>query len=303
MRKNLTARGTGIAAAMAAASVALLSGCGSVANINDNTKALESSSSVPVAFSNNRSFFDLADLKREKARKEKIADVQTLPPIIDLQPIGSTDTIVVKPLPKPDRGDLLKYKVQKGDTLSHIALRHGTSVQTLMQANGLVDSLIHPGQRLALSGSSSSPAPAAPVSSGRLARIRALHATAADVEVLARIIKGETPAHTPFAGQVAVGAVVLNRVLDSRWPGSIRGVAHQRLQFSAYNANVRQRLYHGPIPAYAWRAARAALAGQDPTAGATHYYNPFLVRPAWAKQLRFIKQIGSTVTTAHVFYR
>ena len=217
---------------------------------------------------------------------------------------GASSTPTSPAQPISQGGGAQTVTVRSGDTLSHIAQRTGTTVNAIMQRNGLTSHLIHPGQELRVSGSAGSTSPApAPVSSSRLARIQALNYTQADVEALARIIKGETPAHTPFSGQVAVGAVVLNRVFDSRWPNTIRGVIHQRKQFSAYNANVRQRLYFGPIPARAWRAARAALAGQDPSAGANHYFNPFLVRPSWAKRLTFIKQIGTTRTTAHAFYR
>lgn len=130
---------------------------------------------------------------------------------------------------------------------------------------------------------------------------RRYSATAAEVEVLARIVKGEA-AQCSFEGKVAVAAVVLNRVRNSRWPNTIAGVAHQPYQFSCYNANVRNRLYWGPIPQSCWDAARAALDGQDPTYGSTYYFNPFLVKPSWASTLRFVRRIGSTAVDAHDFY-
>src|SRR5690606_17407742 len=106
-----------------------------------------------------------------------------------------------------------------------------------------------------------------------------------------------------FEGKVAVAAVVLNRVRDSRWPNTIPGVAHQPLQFSCYNRNFRQQLYYGPVPEECFRAARAALAGQDPTGGATHYYNPYLVQPDWARRLTLTRRIGTNRNDTHVFYR
>ena len=127
-------------------------------------------------------------------------------------------------------------------------------------------------------------------------------ASQADLEILARIVKGEA-ALCSFEGKVAVAAVVLNRVQARGFPGTIREVAHQPYQFSCYNANVRDRLYWGPIPQSCWDAARAALAGQDPGGGATYYFNPYLVKPSWARTMRFITRIGTNATNAHDFYR
>ncbi len=131
----------------------------------------------------------------------------------------------------------------------------------------------------------------------------AVRASAYDLEVLARIIKGEAHPNSSFDSKVAVGAVVLNRVRDSRFPNTIPGVVHQAWQFSAYNADNRARLYDGAIPEWALNAARAALMGTDPTDGATHYFNPFLVNPDWARNLEFVRRIGSTRLDAHDFYR
>jgi spore germination cell wall hydrolase CwlJ-like protein len=137
----------------------------------------------------------------------------------------------------------------------------------------------------------------APVTNGS-----GVNATQADIEILARIVKGEA-SQCSFEGKVAVAAVVLNRVQANGFPGTIAGVAHQPWQFSCYNANVRDRLYWGPIPQSCWDAARAAVAGQDPSRGATYYFNPFLVKPSWAHTMHFLVRIGSTAVTAHDFYR
>ena len=150
-------------------------------------------------------------------------------------------------------------------------------------------------------GATQSAAEAAPDTSQN-----AISANSAELEILARIVKGECPANVPWEGKVAVAAVVLNRVRSGRFPNSIRGVAHQRKQFSCYNANVRRRLYYGNIPDYAWRAARAALAGQDPSRGATFYFNPFIVNPSWKRSLTFVRRIGNRSAprkTTHDFYR
>lgn len=221
----------------------------------------------------------------------------------------------------------LDYKVRNGDTLSELASRFGVSVRAIQRANGLSTSRIRVGDVLKIPGNDAQPAGrsgSAGTSGGRSGGTtnvstapdrpstparspRAVHppmqASAAEVEVLARIVKGECWYDTPFEGKVAVAATVLNRVRASGFPRTIAGVAHEPLQFSCYNANFRRRLYYGPIPDDAYRAARAALAGEDPTGGATHYYNPYLVRPAWARRLRPTVRIGTSRRDTHVFYR
>lgn len=142
-----------------------------------------------------------------------------------------------------------------------------------------------------------------------LATHPAMSVSASDLEVLARIVKGECPESMPWEGKVAVAAVVLNRVRSRAFPNSIPGVAHQPAQFSCYNSNFRRQLYYGAIPDYAWRAARAALAGQDPSLGSTYYFNPFLVDPPWRRTKVFVRRIGREGSrsvreaTTHDFYR
>ena len=127
--------------------------------------------------------------------------------------------------------------------------------------------------------------------------------SSADLEVLARIVKGETWVNSIYEGQVAVAAVVLNRVRSPRYPNTVPDVAHQPWQFSCYNPDVRARLYDGPIRADALQAARDAAAGYDPTDGATHYFNPYLVQPSWAKSLKFLVRIGTGQRETHDFYK
>lgn len=133
--------------------------------------------------------------------------------------------------------------------------------------------------------------------------IRPLAISPDDLEVLARVVNGECPSDTPFEGKVAVAAVVLNRVRSKRFPTSIPLVAHQERQFSCYNPSNRARLYGAPIPPAAWEAARAAVDGLDPTGGCTHFFNPHLVEPGWARELEFVKRIGTAPRNTHAFYR
>lgn len=131
----------------------------------------------------------------------------------------------------------------------------------------------------------------------------AMTLTAGELEVLARIVKGETWPGTPAVGEEAVASVVLNRVLAKGFPGTVSEVAKQPWQFSCYNADVRDELYWGPIRPSAVTAAKRAAAGADPVVRATHYFNPYLVLPSWASKLKFVKRIGTTAKDTHDFYR
>lgn len=109
-----------------------------------------------------------------------------------------------------------------------------------------------------------------------------------DLELLARIIHAEARGET-FEGQVAVGAVVLNRVKHPRFPQTIREVIYQPGQFTA----VTDRQIELPPDSKAYLAAEAALEGQDPTNGALYYYNPKLATDKWIRTRMIVKSIGN----------
>lgn len=95
-------------------------------------------------------------------------------------------------------------------------------------------------------------------------------ASAGDVELLAALIYCEAGGES-YEGQVAVGAVVVNRVESGKYPNSIEGVIYQRGQFTpAGNGKVRRTLENGKYK-NCISAAKAALSGQDNTGGALHF--------------------------------
>lgn len=195
------------------------------------------------------------------------------------------------------------HVVTSGEALYLIALRYRVTAAEIMRANNLANDVIHPGQRLRIPTAGGGGSSASSSSSSSTGGNTVHNLSQADLEILARIVKGECPPDVPWEGKVAVAAVVLNRVERPGYPKTVRGVAHQPLQFSCYNANVRNRLYYGPVPQWCFDAARAAARGEDPSGGATHYFNPYLVRPTWARNLRFIKRIGHDANTTHDFYK
>ncbi|TYQ15282.1 UNVERIFIED_CONTAM: N-acetylmuramoyl-L-alanine amidase [Acetivibrio alkalicellulosi] len=108
-----------------------------------------------------------------------------------------------------------------------------------------------------------------------------------DVNLMAHIIHGEARGE-PYIGQVAVGAVVLNRVRDSRFPNTIAGVVYQPGAFDA----VADGQINLPPNDTAFRAARDALNGWDPSGGALYYYNPATSTSRWIWTRPIIKTIG-----------
>jgi len=109
----------------------------------------------------------------------------------------------------------------------------------------------------------------------------------ANLDLLARLINGEARGE-PYIGQVAVGAVVMNRVRHPSFPKTIAGVIFQPRAFDA----VRDGQINMPPKAIAVRAAREAMNGWDPTGGALYYYNPRTASDRWIRTRPIIKYIG-----------
>ena len=109
-----------------------------------------------------------------------------------------------------------------------------------------------------------------------------------DVYLLARIISAEARGE-PYAGQVAVGAVVLNRVRHPSFPDTISGVIYQTDAFTA----VSDGQFNKPIAESAYRAAQDALNGSDPSGGALYYFNPATATSAWIWSRPLLVTIGN----------
>lgn len=107
------------------------------------------------------------------------------------------------------------------------------------------------------------------------------------VNLLARLISAEARGE-PYVGQVAVGAVVLNRVEHPSFPNSISGVIYQSGAFTC----VTDGQFYQPVAESAYRAARDALNGWDPTGGAIYYFNPATATSSWIWSRPLILTIG-----------
>jgi len=160
---------------------------------------------------------------------------------------------------------LITYHVSFGDTLYDLAQDFNVSTGVIMALNNLDTSIIKAGDELKV-----------PINNLTKREVLSKTITDRELELLARIIFGEARGE-PYIGQVAVGAVVINRVISSYFPDDFRSVIYQSGQFSAVadgqiNLNPNRTAY---------RAAREALSGKDPTRGALYYYNPRIAKNKW----------------------
>ena len=108
-----------------------------------------------------------------------------------------------------------------------------------------------------------------------------------DTYLLARCIYGEARGE-PYTGQVAVGAVVLNRVKSPEFPNTIAGVIYQRHAFTA----VTDGQINLTPDDKAISAARDAMNGWDPTGGCLYYYNPATATSEWIFTREVVMTIG-----------
>lgn len=112
--------------------------------------------------------------------------------------------------------------------------------------------------------------------------------SSADYELLARIISAEARGET-YLGQVAVGAVVLNRIEHPSFPDTISGVVYQKGAFSCLNDGQ----FYEAISDSAYKAATDAINGLDPSGGAIYYYNPVKSTNKWIFSRPIITTIGN----------
>ncbi len=112
------------------------------------------------------------------------------------------------------------------------------------------------------------------------------------VELLARLINGEARGES-YIGQVAVGAVIMNRVKSAEFPNTIAGVIYQPGQFSSvtdgqFNVDIDEN-------STVYQAAQDAMNGTDPTNGALYFYNPSKTKSKYLFSLKTVTTIGKHV--------
>lgn len=194
----------------------------------------------------------------------QMAQVNELSSSADL---AQTDEPTVDELDEPSTEEVVQvtsrpsaytvYRVEPGDSLYWIAATYGLTVQELKELNRLESDAIRVGQPLVV-----------PMGSVKYYPV-GVQLTAQEVEWLAQMIHAEARGE-PYLGQVAVGAVIINRMLSPQFPNSLRGVLFQR---NAFQPIQNGSFYMTPNES-ARKAALEALNGHDPTGGALFFFNP-----------------------------
>lgn len=183
-------------------------------------------------------------------------------------------------IPKISNGSyniVISYFVNRGDSLISIANKFGISAWEIRTYNNLKYHTLYEGQKLEIPFT---------ISDEYLAD--SYNVTSEEMELLARAIYSEARGE-PFKGQVAIAAVILNRVRHPFFPDNINDVIFQPWQFSA----VHDGQFWLTPKQNAYLAAQAALKGWDPTKGAIYYYNPDTAESEWVYYRRVIIEIGN----------
>ncbi|MEL7564633.1 MAG: LysM peptidoglycan-binding domain-containing protein [Dehalobacterium sp.] len=160
------------------------------------------------------------------------------------------------------------YVVKKGDTLYLLAKQFGVTVASIKSANGLTGDYLYVGQNLTINGSGTSNAAATRTTASTASRGASSYSRS-EILLLASLINGEARGEI-YQGQVAVGAVVLNRVKSSLFPATLSRVIYQRNEFSVV---IDGQINLSPSQT-AIKAAEDAMNGWDPSNGALYYWNP-----------------------------
>ncbi|MCL1880581.1 MAG: spore cortex-lytic enzyme [Oscillospiraceae bacterium] len=116
-------------------------------------------------------------------------------------------------------------------------------------------------------------------------------ATQANINLLARMISAEGRGE-PYEGQVAIGAVIMNRIRHPSFPDTLAGVLYEDGAFTA----LVDGQFNEPISESAFSAARDAINGWDPSGGALFYFNPDKTTNRWMRTRPVVAHIG-----AHLF--
>ncbi|NMB00795.1 MAG: LysM peptidoglycan-binding domain-containing protein [Firmicutes bacterium] len=191
------------------------------------------------------------------------------------------------------------HVVSTGDTLWGIAQKYQTSVEELKMANGLTNDLIYLGQELIIPLDSTEepietvPTATLPSVEGGFVLPEGSYTPADldDIALLARLVFAEARGE-PFLGQIAVAAVLLNRVKHPEFPNTVRAAIYQPRQFEVVsNGTINQTPNN-----LAYLAVLEALNGEDPTDGSLFFWNPRKVPSSswvWTRPVKL--QIGEHV--------
>ncbi|GAK04378.1 LOW QUALITY PROTEIN: spore cortex-lytic enzyme, lytic transglycosylase SleB [Geomicrobium sp. JCM 19037] len=165
-----------------------------------------------------------------------------------------------------------EHTVSEGESLWSIGVDYGVSIQEIQELNGKPDSNVNIGERLQMPES----------------------VTNEELDLLARLIHSEAQGE-PYAGKVAVGTVVLNRVADDRYPDTIRDVIYEVVNGYYAFSQVLDGTIYEPAAEESKLAAREALAFDGQGQGSIFFYNPETATNHWNATREETKRIGQHV--------
>ncbi len=177
------------------------------------------------------------------------------------------------------------HTVQSGDFLYAIAKKYDISLNNLRKANAKWDDVIYPGQKLIIPAAGQSTMGAFSASETAPAAKASIAYTQNELELLAKLITAEAN-NQPNQAKVAVGAVVVNRVQDPRFPNTISGVIYEKSGGYYQFTPVQNGMINKPASEQAKAAAYEALQGADPTKGALYFFDDSATNKwLWSKPL------------------
>ncbi|WEG11039.1 cell wall hydrolase [Pullulanibacillus sp. KACC 23026] len=180
------------------------------------------------------------------------------------------------------------YTVKAGDTMSQIASEFHLTLQELLAANPQIENanLIHPGESIHINKENGQASSSKKVG---VSKQSSSIISSADRDLLARLVHAEAGGE-PFAGQVEVANVVLNRVDSNQFPNSIPEVINQPGQFQAVSDGAISQ----EPDSTNYKAVDEAINNRH-NDGSLYYYNPALSTPAncdWFATLPTVTIIG-----------
>jgi LysM repeat protein len=180
------------------------------------------------------------------------------------------------------------YQVVSGDTLSGIAKKNGTTVEIIKQANNLTSDFLRIGQSITIPAGATTTVPIQSTTYPQKATVNQ-----EDLMWLAKMIYSESRGES-LQGQIAVGAVIMNRVKSPLFPNSVKEVLFQTSNgYYQFTPAQTGSILSATPTSQNMEAALRALNGEDPTDGSLYFYNPTKTSSVWLKSRTVSTTIGN----------